>query len=413
MPPRTTILAIFSMFADVEHDRIQRWIPDPRLQRSMSRCLAQDLSENGSGDGLNSIEKSERLWVHYWVRQWQSRAAQPLSPIPQQDLSQQHLTAYLQESFYWAAQKITQRFPSISQSVSDLFQAASFEVPRLLQNYKPDRGSALKSYATMVLTNILKDQLRQQREVDICSQWSLLRKVSKRRIRETLQHFGIAEPLTEPYYQAWIGFTTCYVPTNTQGTERMPAPDRDCWQRMADYYNQQMNDPIPTSPQQLEMRLLKLTVWIRAYFYPNVTSLNQTKKGFESGEIQDDLVGDEAVTLLDWAIEQEVEQERLARITEFKNLLQSALAELEPDAQTLLSLFYQDQLSQQKIADRLSIHQSQISRRMKKIEARLLQVMLDWVQTQTHERPNPTELQPISDRLKEWLIAHYQVRSAT
>ncbi len=401
MPPRTTILTIFTTFADLEHDRIKRWIPDSRLQRSMTRCLTQDQSE----DRFDSIETSEALWVHYWVRQWQKPDAK--SPLPQQ-----HLTAYLQESFYWTAQKITQRFPSISQSVADLFQAASFEVPRLLQNYNPDRGSTLKSYATMVLMNIIKDQLRQQREVDICSEWSLLRKVSKRRVRETLQHFGITDALATPYYQAWLSFNTCYVPASVQGTERMATPDRDCWQQIVDHYHQQVKDPMPVSPKQIEMRLLKLTTWIRAYFYPNVGSLNQTKKGFESGEIQDDLVGDEARSPMDWAIEREVEQERSARIHEFRTFLETTLANLDSDAQTLLALFYQEQLSQQKIADRLSIHQSQISRRMKKIEARLLQDVLDWVQHQTHETPKPSELQSISDQLKACLIAHYQGRSS-
>lgn len=408
MPPRTTILAIFTTFADLEHDRIKRWIPDPRLQRSMTRSLTQDLTQDRTqdqyGDRFDSIETSEALWVHYWVRQWQKPDAK--LPVPQQ-----HLTAYLQESFYWAAQKITQRFPSISQSVADLFQASSFEVPRLLQNYNPDRGSTLKSYATMVLMNIIKDQLRQQKEVDICSEWSLLRKVSKRRIRETLQHFGITDTSATPYYQAWLSFNACYVPASVQGTERMVAPDRDCWQQIADDYQQQVKDPTPVSPKQIEMRLLKLTAWIRAYFYPNVGSLNQTKKGFESGEIQDDLVGDEARSPMDWAIERELAQERSARLNEFRTFLATTLANLDPDAQTLLSLFYQEQLSQQKIADRLSIHQSQISRRMKKIDARLLQAVLDWVQHQTHELPKPSELQPISDQLKACLIAHYQVRS--
>ncbi len=404
MPPRNTILAIFSTFADLENDRIKRWIPDPRLTRNMTRSISQTGDHNAP----------EQVWVHYWVKQWRSieTTQQIIQKQPaHQHLPQQHLNAYLQESFYWTAQKITQRFPTISQSIGDIFQAASFEMPRLLKGYNLDRGSTLKSYATMVLLSIIKDQLRQQREVDICSQWSLLRKVSKRRLRETIEHFGMTGDVAEGYFLAWSCFNQCYVPNQFQGTERMNAPDRDCWQQITDQYNQQQPATPPITPQQIETRLIKLTAWIRAYFYPNVTSLNQTKAGYESGEIQDDLVGDDGGTLLDLAIDQEIEDERQAQMNEFTQLLKNAIAKLDADAQKLLQLFYQEQLSQQKIADRMSINQSQISRRMKKIEAHLLEVMFDWIQRQTHELPKPTELKLISDRLKAWLISYYQVET--
>ena len=412
MPPRNTLLALFSTFADLQNDRIRCWISDARLQRNMARCLAQTPTEKGSEDRT----RSEKIWVHYWIRQWrdghsetQAKTQVKTQAKTRSSLSQQHLSAYLQESFYWTALKITQRFPGTSQSTADLFQSASLELPRLLQGYNPDFGSSLKSYAAMVLFNNLKDQLRQRREIDICSQWSLLRKVSKRCVRETLLFFGITDRLGDHYFQAWICFITCYIPASAQGTERLAPPDRNSWQRITDEYNQNCPNEPSITPQEIESRLLKLTLWIRSRFYPNVESLNQTKSGYESGEIQDDLVNDEPTTLLDRAIEQEIIQERTAQRLALKGILEQALSQLGSEAQMLLQLFYQEHLSQSTIAQQLGVNQSQISRRLQKVEAQLLQNLLDWIQQQTHESLKPTELKPISDRLKEWLIDRYQV----
>ena len=404
MPPRNTLLALFSTFADLQDDRIRCWISDARLQRNMIRHLAQTPTEKGPEDRT----RSEKIWVHYWIRQWRDGHPEAQSKT-RSSLSQQHLSAYLQESFYWTAQKITQRFPGTSQSTSDLFQSASLELPRLLQGYNSDLGSSLKSYAAMVLFNNLKDQLRQRREIDICSQWSLLRKVSKRCVRETLLSVGINDRLGNNYFQAWICFNICYIPASAQGTERLAPPDCNGWQRITDEYNQNYQDEPAITPQEIEARLLKLTTWIRSRFYPNVGSLNQTRAGYESGEIQDDLVDDEPVTLLDRAIEQEAIQERTAQHLALKCILEQALSQLDPEAQVLLQLFYQEHLSQSTIAQHLGVNQSQISRRLQKAEAQLLQRLLDWIRQQTHEFLKPAELKPISDRLKEWLIDRYQV----
>jgi len=54
MPPRNTLLALFSTFADLQDDRIRCWISDARLQRNMIRHLAQTPTEKGPEDRTRS-----------------------------------------------------------------------------------------------------------------------------------------------------------------------------------------------------------------------------------------------------------------------------------------------------------------------------------------------------------------------
>lgn len=386
MHPRTQLLDLFSTFAILEGEYFRKWVIDARLQRSMQRCLE------------DSSEASDKIWSLYWFQQWQS----------QNRCAESHLSAYLQESCYWVAQQISQRFKATQYTLADYFQITNGEIQRVLKSFSSDRGIALKSYAAVVLTNALKDMLRQRQAADICSDWSLLRRVSKKRIGEVLTHAGIAATEADQYQFAWFCFKTLYVPSESSG-EQLPKPKAEAWNEIANFYNSKRKEfsvsGSALSAEQLEARLTKLARWIRSYLYPTVDSLNRTQLGHETGEIQDTLA-DSSASLLDRAIEQEDMAERKKARSQMQAVLDQALSELSAELREILHLFYQQKLSQQELAACLKLSQPTVSRRLKKAEEALLNTLLNWSQSQFNRFPNPTEVKQISTALRGWLIVH-------
>jgi RNA polymerase sigma factor (sigma-70 family) len=386
MQPRVHILDLFSTFAQLEGDRFQQWRTHPRLRRNMQTCLA------------TATDASEQVWVLYWCQNWQQQASA---------VAIAHLTAYLQEVCYWVANQIAHRSAAPHYTLADYFQIANSEIQPVLQKFCPDRGSRLKSYATLVLLNRLKDHLRQRRVVDICTDWSLLRQISKKRVGLVLEQAGLSQVEIAHYRLAWFCFQTLYLPTSTQATEQLPKPDGQLWVAIADLYNSQRQSlampGLSWTPSQIESRLTKLAQWTRAYLYPAIASLNQTKAGAESGEFQDDLTAGAESSLLDAAIQQEDRAQRTALHTQLHTVLEQGIQQLDPEIQAVLQLFYQQGLSQQELARRLQMSQPTVSRRLKKAEEKLLAALITWSQSQLNQFPNPDELKNITLLLREWL----------
>jgi RNA polymerase sigma factor (sigma-70 family) len=366
MNPRTSILDLFSTFAELEKDSFRRWATDGKLRRSIQKYAAShtDLSED---------YQSERLCSIYWFQQWQSQVS-PLAEL--------HLFAYLQEPVYRVSQQMVQRAHAGKYTLADYFQIANTNLHRVLAGFSIDRGSSLKTYASLVLTNALKDNLRQRQVVDICSDWALLRKWSKKRITEVLDRLGMTEAEIAQYQLAWFCFKTLYTPNDSAGEKSAP-PNAAHWQEIANFYNaQRLNQLVEPSanltPNQIEAKMDKLARWLRDYLYPAVNSLNRPKPGEEMGEFQDDLSNDCGATLLDITIEQEELDQRSSQQLQMQNMLTNGLQNLLPELQEILQLFYQQQLSQQELASHLKLSQPTVSRRLKKAEESLLQSLLTW-----------------------------------
>jgi RNA polymerase sigma factor (sigma-70 family) len=404
MRSRDTNLDQFSTFAFLEGDRVRHWIPEPRLRRNMRKYL---LDDQAPGEAV-----LDNVWAIYWYKIWQIQQENPPEPKPNMAMAQQHLAAYLQEVCYWTAQKTALRFPQLEFTLADYFQINSGETARVLKSFNPQFGSPLKGYASIVLINLLKDHLRQRRAIDVCSDVSLLRKMSHRRITEILTHAGVTATDLEEYRFAWVCFKTILVPGDgpVSETDKGQPSDRSLWTAVADLYNgkrhQQLSAASPEqSAEQLETRLMKVTRWSRAYLYPTVDSLNRAKPGQEQGEIQDSIIADPlATTLLDAAIEAETTQERQEQRSQLQATILQALNQLDGMSQEILRLFYQDRLSQQELASNMKMSQPTVSRRLKKAEETLLTKLLASV----NKRPEPSELRHISIALKECLESHYR-----
>ncbi len=397
MRARHNLIEVFSSFIQFEADHFRGWLSDPRLKRNMQGCY-----KASSAADMVEASHPEKNWAIYWHRQWQD---QP------KGIARDHLLAYLQEACYWVAQKTSSRFKSTQYGINDCFQLAIAQFEKVLKNFDPNQGFDLKNYASTTFRSLIRDSLRQRREIDICTNWSLLRKVSQKRFICALETQGLTEAEIEPYLLAWNAYKLIYVPTQATTTRRLADPDSQTWVAIAKQFNtnrHRLSSLASTvSPKQVEMWMTTAAKAIRQYLYPGSVSVNATRPGQDSGEFIDNLTDTEQTTPITELILTEENHQRQQQQKALNDRLVAAIAELEPEAQKLLSLYYGDAITQQDIANQLGIKQYSISRKLARIKKTLLLILGQWVQETLHIPPSPDVLIHSSAALEEWLTTYY------
>ena len=390
MLPRQNIVEIFSTFIQFDYDRFGGWATDARLRRSMRQCLDKE-------------NRSSNFWVLYWHQIWQK---QP------QGIAKEHLTAYLQEVCFWSAVKTIQGFSSTQYTVPDCFQVAIARTDKVLKGFDRDRGFNLKSYASITFGNLIRELLRQKKEIDICSDWSLLRKLSQKRMDEALKDAGLDSQTSQRYILAWNCFKTIYVPERASSTRKLPKPEQETWLAIAELYNGERLTQLEGSqdaatPQSIEKWMMNCVKAARSYLFPNVTSIDKPKPGHETGAIVDSIVGDVDDSLLSDLIDKQEAQQRSQQQTDINQFLSDCVEKLKPEEQKLLELYYSFRLKQAEIAKQLDTQQYSISRKLAKARKTLLKELAQWSQSTMHISLTSDILDNISALLEEWLAGYY------
>ncbi|MBD2461151.1 sigma-70 family RNA polymerase sigma factor [Oscillatoria sp. FACHB-1407] len=391
MQPRKTLLDLFSTFAQLTDDRFSRWVTDAKLQRSFKNRLQQ---------ADNASETLDFFWVRYWYEQWCAQA---------NGLAQGHLSAYLQETCYWAAHKIVANRVNLPYTLSDCFQMAIADLPNLLRGYSPAQGASLKTYANISFSNTIRDGLRQGQEMSSRTDWGLLRKVSQRQLTEALESEGLSAEKIASYRLAWICFKTCYAPREAGTSRRLSRPEPSDWEAIATIYNQQRSRQLPAeaptaTPELIETWLKRSAARLRAYLNPTTTSLNIAKYDeVGSGEILDDLPDSSNESPMTAMILEESLQERQTQRSQINTMLTAALDALDSETKALLDLYYRQKLTQQQIAAQLDIKQYTVSRRLSSAQEKLLRSLAKWSQETLHITLTSPVVKQMSILLEEWL----------
>lgn len=386
MRSRQDPLETFSTFLQFESDRASTWATDARLRRRMQQCL-------------NSASGSLNFWSLYWFKIWQEDKDR--SAID-------HLTAYLQEACYWSAHKMLLNFAAVQYTLPDCFQVAIVKVEKILQNFNAQQGFSLQNYASAIFSSTIRDTLRQRQEVDICTNWALLRKVSQKRLVESLENAGLSADTIASYVLAWNGFKALYVPTQATGTRKLPRPDDQTWNAIAAYYNHDRGSLLEASPTTIEKWLITCANAARNYLNPTLVSINTPKPGYDSGELLDDLPESPRESLIADLIAVEESQERQDQRSQINQVLETAIVQLDAELRSILYLYYAEKCTQQQMATRLNIKQYTISRRLTKAKEQLLKSLAVWSETTLHISLTPALLQSMSAVLEDWLQTHYQ-----
>jgi RNA polymerase sigma factor (sigma-70 family) len=392
MRSRQSLLEIFSTFLQFEGDRVSTWAIDARLRRRMQQCLDH-----------SSPETSSNFWALYWYKIWQEDAGRD---------SNAHLTAYLQETCYWSAQKTMTNFALMQYTMPDCFQVAIAKVQKILQGFNPQQGFSLKNYASAIFTSTIRDTLRQRQEVDICTNWALLRKVSQKRLVESLQNAGLSAETITAYILAWSCFKSLYIPTQETSTRKLPRPDEATWVAIVQRYNTDRSPSLPAAkPETLEKWLNICAQAARSYLNPNLVSINTPKSGQDTGELLDDVPESSRESLLADLIADEEDQTRQDQRSQLNQILEAAIAQLDSELQAILHLYYRENCTQQQMAERLEIKQYTVSRRLTKAREQLLKKIAIWSQDTLHISLTSALLQSMSLVIEEWLQQHYKPNS--
>ncbi|AFZ55778.1 sigma-70 family RNA polymerase sigma factor [Anabaena cylindrica FACHB-243] len=393
MRTRQSIVEMFATFLQFEAEHFNGWVYDAKLRRNIQNLLLQ----------IPQTQSAENFWAIYWHKAWQT---QPNS------LALGHLSAYLQETCYWAVKRTIPQFASLQSSLSDCFQIAIAQVPKILKGCDPNQKASLKSYSTVAFGNIIRDALRQKQEIDYANDWALLLKLSRKRLQEALQNAGVTDKIITRYLLAWKSFTDGYILGKSPGVRKLQRPDQDTWDTITQFYNR---DRLTLNPPEIECNAETLEKWLvfcakhaRAYLYPVVSSLNLPKLGQTEGELQDDLADNAHESLLASLIDQEEAETQKNQQIEIHNLLITALGKLTPQSQQLLQLYYQQGLIQQQIAQQQQIQQYQVSRQLAKARESLLLAITKWGQETMHISPTSNVVKYISVVLEEWLQNYFR-----
>lgn len=389
MHARKNIAEIFSTFVEFEADRFRRWTTDGRLRKSIENSL-KSTSQNTSED--------------YWALSWYNYLQEKKSPH-QQKLAKGHLTAYLQEACYWTSQKTTASFTSTQYKLSDCFQIAISQIDRVLKGFNPNQGSVLKNYASVIFSSVIRETLRQRQEIDICTEWGLLRKISQKRLVASLETAGLTADTINNYVTAWNCFKTFYVTTPGSATRQLAKPDNETWAAIAKAYYSQTKQEVTV--QTLESWLLTAARYARNYLYPKSTSINISASGEDSSEWIDNIPDADGESPLTHIITQEEEATKISLLSEMKGILDNALTQLDPQALQILELYYAQKQTQQDIAKKLQIQQYTVSRRLTKARETLLRSLARWSQEKLHMSVSTDILKTMSGVMEEWLQAHY------
>jgi RNA polymerase sigma factor (sigma-70 family) len=393
MRQRKDLIEIFSSFLQFEADRARNWAIDPRLNRSMIRSIEA------------APHESEQFWATYWVGQYRQHAT-VTSPALRQAIG--HLSAYLQETCFWAVSRVIPRVGTIQMKLSDCFQVAIADVPKLLAGFDASKPTSLKAYANTVFSNCLRDCLRQRREIDLCTDWGLLQKISRKRLLDALVANNFDEVMRDRYYLAWKVLTTNHSSEKSPKLRSIEAPDVETWKLIAQSYDRERKDfPHLTSAtaKELEKWLLDAAKKVRSYLYPTVGSLNVKKGDDTDVEWESDLVGaDSPLVELE---EREANAERQTQQQQMVAVLAEAIAKLDEPSRQLLSLYYRDGATQQNIAQQVKLPQYTVSRKLSKARETLLKAILGWGQTTLHIEPTSDVISSISALLEEWLESFY------
>ena len=390
MRSRQDITDIFSTYIRFDSERFAGWLSDHRLRVNMSRSLTQ----------VPDSQASKNFFALYWYQHWQTQNHR---------LALMHLGAHLQEAGYWAAAKFTSRFSLSQFSLADCFQVGFVKLEKALSSFQPNRGTPLESFAKLFFKSTIRNELRRAKELDLSSDWLLLRKLTRKQFVEAMRVTGGLEAeAIEQHRLAWMCFKRKHAEHKAAGTRQLSKPTPKTWAEIATLYNKERLSQLTAAGETIEAAtvekwLLTVAKCARRYLYPPKASLNAPAPGYDSGEAQDNLSDGFDQSLVDRALSEEAEIAREHQEQTLLLVLNRAIEQLKPPRETMLRQYYCEGLKQQEIADELGIHQGTVARRLNSTRETLLSSLIKWRQEVEPENVTPEAIADISDALELWL----------
>lgn len=329
----------------------------------------------------------------------------------------EHLSAYLQEPGFRAAQTIYQKLAYLGGKypLEDLFQIANCAISnpaRLLRNFQMERSfSTIRSYAKEALRRIVANYLYEHdlsAKASKLSDYGLLRSLSKKELEEALLASGFLQPELNLNSLVMQCFKEVYQPQNSQG-KSLEAPNLEQLQAMAKLYNQQVNRlnlvGKPAKAEDIQKRLTNCIQAARKYRKPKILSLD-AKPPYDDSKNEMQL---EAFSADPWEQLEESESEW----HQIQEMIAMVFQELPIQGQVLMKLYYglgikQNVLSEVmgEIDSKLN-RQDKVSKQLKKYEQKILHKFADrWNQKNPDSPIRDREIEQLRKPMEENLKKH-------
>jgi hypothetical protein len=322
-----------------------------------------------------------------------------------------HLSAYLQEACFWAAQKAYHRFKLLQHkySLEDYFQMANTGVnppEKLFHNFNFEHSQTnIEGYAKTAIVRIIGNTIYKQNieaKRDKFSDFGLLKDLSNRELREALIDKGLNSAQINFHYLVWQCFDEIIQPNHSQGSSSLETLNEQDLQQIFNYYNLRLQridvTAVATSKGKVKEMLATCIQAARDSRTKRFIPLDNS-----------DNISDSKPTPLDLAIEEE-EREQV------QSLVAKLFEEMPEMGQTLLKLWQGLNLTQTEMARVLEKtfpelqKQYQVARRLAKYNNTILKSFVTkWNETYPNFfLSSDRDIETIKDSLSECLQSYCQ-----
>ena len=378
MRKRKDICEMFSTILKVDDSKSyvgSSWEFDPRLVRNMSKKIEEEPNAH------------QEFWAKYWLKEALKN--------PQNQLARGHLSAYLEEVCYSVTSHIFQQIPNIYLSQVDCFLIARATAANPAKIFKKGKekkydfiSSSVKTYAYLPLRTAILDQVHLAKDLEGDSDTGVLRKLTKKKLQETLQKAKVKDPEFSNCLLAWQCFNAIYAPTKIAGNRQLQPPDESQLKAMAELYNQRCEvERSPIDWQKIQSLLATIIIAVRALSNIRHISLEDcvTEPVFVSDNPLDDF-------------DSPSEEQK-----QINSVLSQAFASLPSDLQKMLKLSYGLDFTQTDLEILFKKDQSQVSRQCKEGINILCDRLTIWSQEHWGMTINSSNLAENAKQIKMWL----------
>jgi DNA-directed RNA polymerase specialized sigma subunit len=380
---RTTIVEMFSTFLnfiDYQNYPILNWVTNTNLERNIKIIIEQD------------ILSDEEFWARYWLRS--------LLQNPPLALAKEHLLAYLEDTCYWVAGIVQRKIAIQDFTWMDYWQIArtitANDLLKLLANYNSE-NSRLKTYAQLRITSAVIDKIRVGREPEKYSDWSWLRSLTKKSLKQALYKANFTDGQQSCYLLAWYCFKEIYTPNKTLPNRKLAPPTSQELEMITAYYNNELQKKSQNISENITVQELQtlldtcVKVSKENSKLPVVSSLddaNNPLEGLINNLPQEELEPDDSFLAL-------------------REVLSQAFEALPESNQKMLILEHGLELKQRDIQLVFNFDkQYQVSREIKSLHKFLLKELVKWCSQNIGLTLNTKEIEQKSKEMYQWLAPY-------
>lgn len=389
MQKRTNLVTQFSSFLCLKEESsslITYWKNTPELERNIKLLLSQQT--------VSPEEDKVAQEFLQWLRK------------EEDTLKNRHLIAYLQESCFFATQKVHRRLRNCWDLVTwqDYFQWANLLVSsplQLLSSYDRKFQFKLTTYARHKLEQKLIDQAYQQMGWERSSDWGLLRKLSQSKQKDYLQKIGgLKGNNLEQYLLVIKCFNLIYKSTIKGKNKSLKPPSEQHFQEVSQEYNFLVTNKkkklSSLTAKECENIILNSIKFARQYCNP---SMNKQENDFNN------LVLDK----------QENCDDRETEYSLVNEILTSAFTNLKNNQKILFKLWKGLQLTQTEIVEVMVVkypnyvnQQFQVAREINLVREYLLEKLIKKLFLDQQISLTKQKITELKSPLDYWLKEHCQ-----